>query len=158
MPTRRASGTATSRETTLAEFSVLAASQKKTVESKHGPRQVINLTLAKEGEAAPVQCEWFTLATTAIPAPGSKLEGELESGQYGMSFKKAQNNGGFGGGRGGRSPEERRSIARQHAQKVAMQYAEIKGEKGDLPEKYKVSDLKPIIDWLFNDVLEAEKG
>jgi hypothetical protein len=95
------------------------------------------------------------------PKVGAVIDAEIETREHnGTTYYKLKPNGqgGPGGGYKGKSAEERRSIARQHAQKVAMQYAEIKGEKGDLPEKYKVGDLRPIIHWLYEDVLAAEKG
>lgn len=111
-------------------FTVQAASVKKQIpDSGRGAKQVINLTLA-EGDQPPVIAEWFTAATTAIPSVGSTIEGTIEPSEYGPKFKKA---GGFGGGGGGgrsESPETRRSIAMQHAQKCAVEALKLAAEHG----------------------------
>lgn len=134
----------------MAEYTVLAASQKKMVDGQHGPMQVIALTLQADG-GQPQQCEWFTKATTNVPVAGQKLDGELQESQYGLKFKKTQG-GGFGGFRGGgRSPGEQRSIARMHSQKMAMQYAAVKGE---VPSTW--TALEELVDWFYQDALNAQ--
>ena len=113
-------------------FTVQAASHKKDVEGKNGPMKVLNLTLV-EADGSVKAAEWFTKATTPIPQQGEKLEGELQAGQYGLSFKKAQQGGGWGGGGGGGrkdTPETRRSIAMQSSQKVAVDAVRIAVEAG----------------------------
>jgi hypothetical protein len=125
----------------LAEFSVLAASKKKDVDGKNGPMQVLALTLAKEGEAAPVVAEWYTKASTPIPAPGAKLEGELENSQYGWKFRKAQQNG-FGGG-GKRDPATEKRIVHQHSQDMAIETLKLAHAMGVAP---KVENVKGIVD------------
>src|SRR4051812_26975852 len=102
----------------MAEYTVVAAEKKKEVEGKHGPMQVISLFLDDNGEAK--SAEWFTRATTPIPARNSKVEGELtENPPYGWKFKKAQQ-GSFGGGFKS-DPERERRIVRQHSQSVAVE-------------------------------------
>jgi hypothetical protein len=99
-------------------YTVISAEKTKdvTLEGK-GDFQDVKMTLKNEaGREAVVS--WFTKATTTIPAAGTKLEGEVTKDEkYGFKFKKAAS-GGFGGGGKGKSPEEQKSIARQHAQKV----------------------------------------
>jgi hypothetical protein len=106
------------------EFTVIAASKKKDLpDAKFGAAQVIALTL-KEGDGEAKQAEWFTKATTQIPAEGSKLEGDLtHDEQYGWKFRKPKGNGNFGGGGGGGSyndPERDARIARSVAFKGAV--------------------------------------
>jgi hypothetical protein len=143
----------------MATFTVQQASQKKTLDGKHGPMQVIALILQEYGIAETTAAEWYTRADTALPQPGSTLEGELSPSEYGLKFKKAQPAGGFGGGRGGRSPEETRSIVRQHSQMVALQYAAIRQAQGKLPpEDFTLEKLAIIISWFDRDALEGWKS
>jgi hypothetical protein len=132
------------------DFKVVSASKKKDVQGKHGPMQVINLVL--EDAEGRKNAEWFTKAETQLPQPGSTLDGTLESGEYGLKFKKAQG-AGFGGGGGGkgRSPEENARIVRQHSQEMALRYAVAKASAGQLPDDFKPKDLLLIIDWFDRD-------
>lgn len=144
-------------------FTVQAASQKKTVPGTNGrgDMQVINLTLV-EADGSIKAAEWFTKIDTPLPQQGAKLDGELQAGQYGLSFKKA-GGGGFGGGGGGRkdSPETRRSIAMQHAQKCAVTVLSVAAEHGDYTPPNAgdvVSQVKTVAQALYLQVIDAEEG
>lgn len=107
-------------------YTVVAAAQKKTVEGQNGPMQVINLTL-DDGSGQPIAAEWFTKASTNVPAAGERLEGDITNDpQWGNKFKRAQR-GGFGGGGGGwrDDPKVQASILRQHSQHMALQLLAI---------------------------------
>lgn len=116
----------------------------------YGPMQTIALTLQEYGQAEEIAAEWYTKATNAVPALGSQLEGDVEPSQYGNKFKKAKA-GGFGG-RGGRSPEESKSITRQHSQHMALLYVQLRHAQGKLPDGFGLNDdLRKIIDWFDTD-------
>ena len=114
----------------MPEFKVVQASKKKDVPAKEPGRkdmQVIALVLDEGGEQK--SAEWFTLATTQVPAPGSTLEGTLEDGgQWGLKFKKAS--GGGGGWGKGKDPEDQRRIVRQHSQKCAVDLIKVAHDLG----------------------------
>ena len=123
----------------------------------YGPMQSIRLELQEYGQAEATSAEWYTKATTAIPLAGSTIEGDIKPGQYGPQFKKAQQAGGFGGGRGGRSPEETKAIVRQHSQAMALQYAAIRQAQGELPaEKFTLENLWKLVDQFDADVARAK--
>lgn len=93
-------------------FTVLNASVKKELpDNGYGPKKVVALELRDSAEVLH-NAEWFTNASTPLPAAGTQLDGELEDGQYGKKFKPSQVRGGGGGFRGGRgtSPQEQASI------------------------------------------------
>jgi hypothetical protein len=117
----------------MPEFTVAAASQKKTLDGKNGPMQVIALSLTDGG--ATHQAEWFTKASTPLPAEGSRIEGTLEPSDYGLKFKKAFNGGaGGGGGFRPRDPKDTASIIRQHSQHMAVTLLVAKATAGKLTE------------------------
>jgi hypothetical protein len=129
----------------MATYTVTGATKKKDVQGKHGPMQVITLML--EGHAPLV--EWFTKADTPLPAPGSTIEGEVSQDEYGFKFKKTPA-GGFAGG-GGKTPEQQKSIVRQHSQEMALRYCTLKGAKPAMGE------LRKVIDWFQRDAEEGWK-
>ena len=84
-----------------------------------GPAKVLNLTL-EDANGGTQQAEMFTMASTVLPTIGEKIEGEIESSDYGPKFKKA---GGRRGG-GGKSPAQEKRIVRQHSQEMALRREE----------------------------------
>lgn len=127
----------------MPEFTVVSSSKKKEFPAKDDKpaMQVIALRLAQDGNAAPVEAEWFTRATTDLPMPGSKLDGDLEPGQYGMRFKKSRPNNGFGGGR--RDPATEKRIVHQHSQDMAIETLKLAHQMGVAPE---VENVKALVD------------
>lgn len=119
-----------------------------------GPMQTIALTLQEYGQAEQIGAEWYTKATTAVPASGSTIDGEVSPSQYGLKFKKAQQPG--GGGRG-RSPEDTKQIVRQHSQEMALRYCTVRATQGKLPETFDMVDLRSIVDWFQRDAEEGWK-
>lgn len=106
----------------MTAYTVVSAAKKKDVDGRHGPMQVIALTLRNDAGMEKA-VEWFTKATTPLPTPGAKLDGEVtKDEQYGtFKFKKAQQQNGYQGGGGRpRDPQERKSIQAQASQKVAV--------------------------------------
>lgn len=91
---------------------------------------------------------WNRKPADADPKVGETLEGELEQTQYGFKFKKSRQGGGFGGGK---SPEQQKSIVRQHSQEMALRYMAIQVARGVVPEGFDYSNLTPIIDWFVKD-------
>jgi hypothetical protein len=134
-------------------FTVQSATQVQTKQTEYGPMQSIDLMLQEPGQGDAFKANWYTKATTPVPAPGQTLEGEVTDSQYGKKFKKAPPAaGGFRGG--GRSPQETRQIVRQHSQHMALLYVQAKAAVDALPADFKPSDLKAIIDWFDADALE----
>jgi hypothetical protein len=116
----------------------------------YGPMQEIALVLQGDDPSAPeVSASWYTSIKTDVPQAGARLEGDVELTQYGTKFKKAKG-AGFAGG-GGRSPEDRKSIVRQHSQEMALRYCTLKGAKPDMGE------LRKVIDWFQRDAEEGWK-
>src|SRR4051812_39660882 len=103
-------------------YTVVSARHKKTVDGQHGPLQIIALIL--QDTNGPVDAEWATKPETPVPTEGQQLEGTLESGPYGLKFKRtpAASFGVGGGGGGWRDdPERERRIVRQHSEHMALQ-------------------------------------
>ena len=142
-------------------FTVTGAFKKKDVDGKYGPMKVIMLAL-KGPDGTEQSAEWFTKAETPHPAEGSTIEGDISQGQYGLVFKKAfqPRAGGFGGGRSD-SPETRRSIAMQHAQKCAVSLLDV-ASRGAYTPPDSVGGLaehvKTVAAALYAQVQEAEAG
>jgi hypothetical protein len=104
-------------------YTVTGSIQKKDLpDAQNGPAQVIGLNL-QDQQGMAINAEWFTKATTPLPGPGSQIEGTIEESPYGPKFKKAS--AGFGGGGGARSPEDKRSIVRQHSQDMALRALDL---------------------------------
>jgi hypothetical protein len=140
-------------------FTVRAAAQTKAGIGQRGDMQEIALTLLQDGSSEPKAALWFTKGTTPLPGVGEKLEGELEQTQFGLKFKKA--GGWSGGGGGGRkdTPETRRSIAMQHAQKCAVSVLAVAAEHGEYTPP-NVGDVakhvKTVAQALYLQVMDAE--
>lgn len=85
------------------------------------------------------------LAKTAAPQVGDSLYGVVEETDRGLKFKSVKQ-GGFGGGR---SPEDRRSIVRQHSQEMVLRREAnlIASGKGGLTGE----QLAQLIDWFEKD-------
>ena len=131
----------------MPEFTVLEAEHKKAVDGKHGPMQVIALRL-NDGDRDH-DAEWFTKATTDVPQSGTRLEGTLEAGQYGLRFKKAYN----APGGGGRSPKDTASIVRQHSQHMSLLLLQAKAQAGLLTaEELTPAKIKSLTDFFDDDV------
>lgn len=123
-------------------FTVVNAAKKKDLPDKgHGPLQVIALNMEDE-QGQPVMAEWCTKATTTVPQAGVKLEGLIQPGQFGNTFKKQQATISRGGGK---SPQEQAAIQRMHAQKVGVAAAELALTAG-LVEPPK--DTKGLLDFI----------
>lgn len=135
----------------MPEYLVVTAVKKKDVDGRNGPMQVINLVLDIDGKHQ--AAEWFTKASTALPAPGEKVDGTLEASQYGLRFKKAFKEG--GGGFRPRDPKESAKITRQHSQEMALRYATLRHAQERLPEDFQLADLFKIADHFDADVERA---
>lgn len=131
-------------------YTVVDATKKKSVDGKFGPMQVVALRLQNGAEV--LATEWFTKASTPLPAAGETLEGDVTEGKYGKEFKKAQ-------GFGGRSPRDSRRIERQHSQEMALRALALLG--GELQEDDWVDvrhDIKWWTDWFVTDLDVAGGG
>jgi hypothetical protein len=94
--------------------------------------------------------------TTAPPKVGDTLDLDLEPHPRFDGKLKAKRVRQFqGGGGGGKSPEQQNAIQRQHSQEMALRYAAIRAEKGQLPEPFSLEDLRKVIDWFENDINPA---
>jgi hypothetical protein len=149
----------------MPEYEVISAFNKKDFPPKDGQKakKVIGMKL-KVGEEQR-STEWFTDHDTPLPQPESKIEGDLELGDYGWKFKPIRRGGGGRGG--GRSEEDNRRIVRQHSQKCAVDLIRAAHDLGLLKPKTdgetameRVSDLASmavqIAHYLENDVYRTE--
>jgi hypothetical protein len=128
-------------------YAVTAAEEKKRVDGKYGPMVVFNLRL-KGPDGIEHTAEWFTKATTPLPAPGTSLEGDLEDGQYGKSFKKAKPANGFGG----REPRDSGRIERQHSQEMALRALAFLGTPTNASPEVLKQTIKAWTDWFVADL------
>lgn len=101
-------------------------SEPRSWQSKYGPMLTYKITI-RNAEGREMQCDLNQKESSAAPAVGQTLEGSVQNHEYGPRFKKVQQQPGFGGRRGG-SPEERASIAMQHAQKAAVDIVRLELE------------------------------
>lgn len=81
------------------------------------------------------------------PAPkvGDQWFGVVEETERGLKFKSVQQ-GGFGGGK---SPEQQRSIVRQHSQEMALRLEANRIAAGG--GRFTPEDLKKAVDWFEKD-------
>lgn len=116
-----------------------------------GPAKVLKLTL-EDPSGATQEAELFTMASTDPPTIGAKIEGEIESGQYGPKFKKA---GGRRGGGGGKSPAQEKRIVRQHSQEMALRREQnLLAAGGSLLTDQQMTEL---IGWFEADAFGKQK-
>lgn len=91
---------------------------------------------------------------------GQTVNGHIEQGQFGLRFfTDQQPRGGGGGGGGNRNdPSVQRSIAMQHSQSVAIEYATLANARGTLPDGWKFDDLLKLAHKLYDQVEGARNG
>lgn len=101
---------------------------------------IYKLTLWANGESH--EAELFDSAKLN-PQVGQQVTGEIAASDYGPKFKPERKNGFKGGGRPGRSPEDRaldreknRSIMAESALKTAVEYAGVLARAGRLPDDF----------------------
>jgi hypothetical protein len=129
--------------------------------TKGGPMLSYRVTLRNEQGAEKPNVEWARKATSPAPAVGQTIEGTVEDGQYGPKFKAAQQMGGGGGGGGRpRDPAERRSIAMQASQKVAVDAVRACLDSGlwkpEDPTRVIAAAIIAVADKLYLRVMDAE--
>lgn len=118
-----------------------------------GPAKVLMLTLEDpKGEVH--QAEMFTMASTTMPVIEQKIEGEIESSDYGPKFRK-------GGGQrrgpgGGKSPAQEKRIVRQHSEHMALLRERNLIAAGRSP--LTGDELRGLINWFDGDVFGKPKG
>jgi hypothetical protein len=121
---------------------IKSAEEKKRYTGQYGERVVYRLNLER-ADGSLLQAE--TVRKPTSPVPNGFEEGELVPGQYGMDWKRAQQNGRPGGG--GKSPQESAKITRMHSQEMALRWLTIKGGVNERD----LDSIKPIIDWFTED-------
>jgi hypothetical protein len=138
----------------MAQFTVIAAQKKADKPDKgYGPMQLIGLTLKDHMDQTQI-AEWFTSASTPLPAEGSTIDGVLEHDpKFGLKFKKPKAGGAAGGFRP-RDPKETAAIQRQHSQSAAVAYLQAKATAGGLGSATfpGTEDLRALIDWFQRDI------
>lgn len=114
--------------------------------------------------------EWARKLDSAPPTVNQEVDCTVdlrEGNKFGPKLTMTPRGG--SGGYGGRvkSPEEiaadaareaakQRMIVRQHSQTTAMRWAELQQARGLLPAKIeKADDLKPLIDFFYDDAMSA---
>jgi hypothetical protein len=123
------------------------------------PWKSYRVTLRNEAGAEKTNVEDSRAATDAPPKVGEVVEGTVENReQFGPKLNRPRK--GFGGGGGGwkpKPPEERRSIAMQHAQKCAASVLAVAPHTIDGRDVQQVAGLIEEMSWvLFRQCLAAE--
>jgi hypothetical protein len=136
----------------MPNYTVTAAEEKKKFDGKYGPMVVFTLRL-KGSDGIEHTAEWLTKATTPLPATGTSLEGDLEDGQYGKSFKKAKPANGFSGG--GMSPERQAAVQRQHSQEMAIRAVALLTQEVKPTTDALRASIREWTDWFDADVNQA---
>jgi hypothetical protein len=131
---------------------------------KGGPMKSYRVHLKAQDGTVTENVEWARKADSPAPTVDQQIDCTIDprpGNDYGPKLALEQK-GGFGGGGGGwkpKPPEERRSIAMQHAQKCAVTLLELAAQHGEYkPAKAgdAVEQLKAISWVLFRQVIEAE--
>jgi hypothetical protein len=112
----------------MPSYTIESIDERREWEGNYGPMVSYKVTLAGSGKAEIAQ-----KPTTPAPTVGQTIEGTLEPSKnpaFPPKLKKAQQAFGGGGGRpAGRSPEESRTIVRQHSQHMALKLLALLEEK-----------------------------
>jgi hypothetical protein len=121
-----------------------------------GPMKGYRVTLRNADGREMANVEWSRKANSPAPQVGQTVDGTVDtSGQYGPKFKAAMAGGGGGGFSRSKSPEERRSIAMQASQKVAVEIVRMNAP----PDVSAVTDeVLRVAQSLFQQVQRAEAG
>jgi hypothetical protein len=117
------------------------------------------VTLRNEHGIEKQNVEISRAATDPAPKPGEVVEGTVENReQYGPKLNTPRKFGaGGGGGWKPKPPEERRSIAMQHAQKCAASVLAVAPQTLDGRTVQQVTGLIEEMSWvLFRQVIAAE--
>lgn len=118
-------------------FLIEAVEEAGTWTGQYGPMVTYKVALKPEGDGPRVLGNMNQKPTTPAPRAGETIEATIERPKEGSNFlpkvvKTAPQRGGGGGG--GKSPEERRSIQAQHAQKAAVDIVRIAIDTGQKAE------------------------
>jgi hypothetical protein len=128
------------------------------------PMKSYRVTLKNEQGAELQNVEWSRKAESPPPQVGQQIDATIdmrEGTTYGPKLKLEQRGGGGGGGYRADSPEVRRSIAMQHAQKCAVSILEVAAAHGEYtpPSAGDVAKhVTAVAAVLFAQVVEAEAG
>jgi hypothetical protein len=88
----------------------------------YGPMQTIRLKLRNEQGNERDGISWYAKATTALPAAGSQVFGDVTKTDYGWQFKKARTGPVSGSSRDFRAdPVKQAAIAMEASQKAAVE-------------------------------------
>lgn len=79
------------------------------------------------------------------PTVGESIEGHIETNEYGKKLVRDQASGWSGGG--GKSPDQQRSIVRQHSQEMALRYLAAKNVQSFSLD----DDFRKVIQWFADD-------
>jgi hypothetical protein len=144
----------------MPEYEVLSAvAQNEKTTEKWGHKKDIVMRL-KAADGVEHEATWWADGNEAVPKADAKLNGEIKPGQWGPKFfPDSAKKGGRGGG--GKSPEERRSISMQHAQKCAVDVLALAATHGQYspPSAGDVAaQVKTIAQTLWQQVQDAERN
>jgi hypothetical protein len=134
----------------MSEYTVTKVEKLREKDSQYGRKKIIKLGLL-DAEDTVQEAEWYTAIETKEPAVGERIEGEISSGPYGLSFKKPRG-GGSGGPRGSsRSPGETKAIQRQHSQEMMLRHEAnliAAGHRGAFSEE----EMVAVTNWFEQDI------
>lgn len=126
----------------MARYTIWLVEKKKQFTTQHGTFQSYALTLEPEGENKDhIIAELAQKPETAEPVKGSSIEGRVEEGQYGFKFKRERQQGATGYRGGAPDPKREARITHMHAQKCALEYAQLRQARGELPDRFELDDL-----------------
>lgn len=119
---------------------------------KGGPMVSYKVHLQDTAGVVTQNVELAQKQSSAPPAVGQVLEGNVDQGDYGPKFRKAFQQG--GGGRG-MSPEDRASIVRQHSQDMSLRALELAYALGVIEKPATAREFLELVekttDWFVKD-------
>jgi hypothetical protein len=127
----------------------------------YGPMQTIRLKLRNEQGNERDGISWYAKATTALPAAGSQVFGDVTKTDYGWQFKKARTGPVSGPSRDFKAdPVKQAAIAMEASQKAAVEIVRIGVENklwapGDQPIAEMTAAVKATTEKLFEQIQQA---
>lgn len=137
----------------MSDFTITEVGGKEVFSNDHGEFAVYEVDFT--GDQGTGHAIHKRKSSSPAPVPGEVIDAEIVHKNGKVELKRVWKQNGSGGGGGftgaGKSPEQQRSIVRQHSQDMAIRHCQILHLRGELGDVYNVEKLKPIIDWFVRD-------